>query len=73
MEAKKEALKIVGRLVIANIELKSDLQDLRDALAREATEDASAASADNLDEIISRLHGMASDLEAVRQGKSAAA
>ena len=71
-EAQKEALKIVGRLVIANIELRSDLHDLRDALAREVTEDASVPSAGNLDEIISRLQGVASDLQAVRQGKPAA-
>jgi GAF domain-containing protein len=66
-EAQKEALKIVGRLVIANIELRSDLQDLRDALAREGDEGAPVASAANLDEIISRLQGVASDLQAVRQ------
>jgi len=68
-EAQKEALKILGKLVIANIELRSDLQNLRDTLAREATESASAASAENLDEIILRLQGVASDLQAVRQGK----
>ena len=34
-ETQKEALKIVGRLVIANIELRSDLQELREALAAE--------------------------------------
>jgi GAF domain-containing protein len=71
-EAQKEALKIVGKLVIANIELRSDLQDLRDTLAREATESASTASAENLDEIILRLQGVASDLQAVRQGKTPA-
>jgi len=62
-EAQKEALKIVGKLVIANIELKSDLQDLRDALAREG---AAAVSSVNLEEIISRLQGVASDLQAAR-------
>ena len=65
-ETQKEALKIVGRLVIANIELRSDLQELREALAAEGP---SAAPANNLDEIISRLQGMASDLQAVREGK----
>jgi GAF domain-containing protein len=69
-EAQKEALKILGRLVIANIELKSDLQDLRDALAHEASEDTSAASSANLDAIISRLQGVASDLQAVQQGRT---
>src|SRR6202011_3761579 len=32
-DAQKEALQIVGRLVIANMELRSDLQELKDALA----------------------------------------
>lgn len=65
-EAQKEALKIVGRLVIANIELKSDLQELRDALTREATEKSAVASSASLEEIISRLQGVASDLKSVR-------
>lgn len=69
-DAQKEALRIVGRLVIANFELKRDLQELRDALAREAAGNASGASGNNLDQIISRLQGMASDLQAVREGKS---
>ena len=69
-DAQKKALQILGRLVIANIELKSDLQDLRDALAREATENTSTAPSANLDEIISRLQGVASDLQAVQQGKT---
>jgi GAF domain-containing protein len=69
-DAQKEALQIVGRLVIANIELRNDLEDLRGALAREATEETSAASAGNLDEVISRLQGVASELEAARRGKT---
>jgi hypothetical protein len=69
-DAQKKALQILGRLVIANIELKSDLQDLRDALAREAIEETSAASSANLDAIISRLQGVASDLQAVQQGRT---
>ena len=53
-EAQKEALKIVGRLVIANFELRRDLQELRDALAaRDAAEGPSGALPANLDEIIS--------------------
>ena len=66
-EAQKEALKIVGKLVIANIELRSDLEDLRNALTREATERAADVSSANLEQIISRLQGMASDLQAVRK------
>jgi hypothetical protein len=72
-EEQKKALQILGRLVIANIELKSDLQDLRDALAREARDDTSASSSANLNAIISRLQGVASDLQAVQQGRSSAA
>jgi GAF domain-containing protein len=66
-EAQKEALKIVGQLVIANFELKRDLQELRDALStREATEVLAAELPVNLDEIISRLQGVASDLKSAR-------
>src|SRR5215468_404743 len=72
-DQQKEALKILGKLVIANIELRSDLQDLRDTLAREATEGGTANSPAALEEIISRLQGVASDLQAVRQGNLPAA
>jgi hypothetical protein len=45
------------QLVIANIELRRDLQELKDALAvREADEGPSGEAAAGLDEIISRLH-----------------
>jgi len=70
-ETQKEALKLVGQLVIANFELRRDLQELRDALTREVTESASAASFKNLDDIISRLQGVASDLRAGRQVSAA--
>ena len=70
-EAQKEALKIVGRLVIANFELRRDLQELRDALAaRDAAEGSLGQSSAGLEEIISRLQGVASDLLAVREGKT---
>ena len=66
-----EALKIVARLVIGNMELRNDLQELKDGLAtRDAVEGPSGESAGSLDEIISRLQGVASDLQAVRQGKA---
>jgi two-component system, NtrC family, sensor kinase len=69
-EAQMEALEIVGRLVIANIELRRDLQELKDALtAPDAAEGPSGESAPGLDEIISRLHEVASNLQAVRQGR----
>jgi GAF domain-containing protein len=68
--AQMEALKIVGGLVIANIELRSDLQELKDALAaRDGAEGPSGESAGRLDEIISRLHGVAADLQAAREGR----
>src|SRR5215831_12066795 len=57
-DAQKEALKIVGRLVIANIELRNDVRELREGLTREATERSVGRSAANLDEIISRLQGV---------------
>ena len=66
-DAQKEALRIVGQLVIANFELRRDLQELRQELGRDASVAGSGA---NLDEIISRLQGMASDLQAVRAGKA---
>lgn len=69
-EAQKQALGILGRMVIANIELRSDLQELKNALAaRDAAEGPSGESATGLDEIISRLRDVASDLKAVREGK----
>src|ERR1700724_54545 len=66
-DAQKEALQIVGRLVIANMELRSDLQELKEALARDAVGGLSEGSV-NLEEIISRLQGVASALQAVREG-----
>ncbi len=70
-DTQRRALEILSRLVIANIELQSDLRELKDALAaRDAAEGPSGESAGNLDEIISRLQGVASDLQAVREGKT---
>jgi GAF domain-containing protein len=65
-ETQKEALRLVGQLVIANFELRRDLQELKDALAAHGS---LGESAGGLDEIISRLQGVASDLQAVRQRK----
>jgi hypothetical protein len=63
-------LKIVSRLVIANIELRRDLQELRDALAvRDADEDSAAEADIGLEELISRLHDTLSDLQAARGRK----
>jgi GAF domain-containing protein len=70
-DAQRQALQILGRLVIANIELRSDLQELKAALAaRDVAEGPSGESAAGLDEIISRLSGVAADLKAVREGKA---
>jgi len=69
-DAQKEALEILSRMVIANIELRSDLSELRDALAaRDAAEGPSGEAAAGLDDIMSRLRGIAADLKAVREGK----
>lgn len=68
--AQKEALQILGRMVIANIELSRDLQQLRDALAaRDAAAGPTGESAGGLDDIIARLQNIASDLQAVREEK----
>jgi GAF domain-containing protein len=72
-DTQKKALEILSHLVIANIELRSDLQELKDALAaRDAVEGPSGESAGSLDEIISRLQGVASDLQSVREGRTSA-
>jgi two-component system NtrC family sensor kinase len=69
-DAQTKALEILSHLVIANIELRRDLQELKDALAvREADEGPSGEAAAGLDEIISRLHAVISDLHAVREGR----
>ena len=69
-EQQKEALEILGRMVIANIELQKDLRELKDALAaRDQAEGPSGESATGLDDILSRLHDIAQDLQAVREGR----
>jgi GAF domain-containing protein len=65
----KTALEILARQVIANIELRSDLKELKDALAAEdAVEGLSGEAALGLDEIMANLRRIASDLQAVRGG-----
>jgi len=69
-EAQIEALKIVGRLVIANIELRRDLQELKDALAApDATEGPSGESASRSRRNYFPLHEVASNLQGVREGR----
>jgi GAF domain-containing protein len=70
-DPQRKALEILSRLVIANIELRSDLQELRDALAvRDADEDSAAETDTGLEELISRLHNTLSDLKAARGRKT---
>jgi GAF domain-containing protein len=73
-EQQKQALEILGRMVIANIELQKDLRELKDALAaRDKAEGPSGESAAGLDDIMSRLHNIAEDLQAVREGRQRSA
>jgi GAF domain-containing protein len=65
----KTALEILGRQVIANIELRSNLRELGEALAaRDAAEAAPREAAAGLDEIIAKFRTIIADLEAVREG-----
>jgi two-component system NtrC family sensor kinase len=69
-DRQRRALEILSHLVIANIELRSDLKELRDALAvRDADEDSFAEADTGLEELISRLHDTLSDLQAARGRK----
>jgi GAF domain-containing protein len=69
-ERQTQALEVLSRMVIANIELRSDLGELKAALAaRDATEGPSGESASGLDEIMLRLREVTADLQAVREGK----
>jgi GAF domain-containing protein len=65
------ALEILARQVIANIELRSNLRELRDALAaREAAEGAPQQAAAGLDEIIGKFRTIVADLEVLREGRT---
>jgi GAF domain-containing protein len=68
--AQKTALEILGRQVIANMELRSNLRQLTDALAaREAAEGPSGEAASGLDHIIETLETALLDLRSVREGR----
>jgi len=70
-DEQKRALEILGRQVVANMELRSNLRELKDALAaREAAEGPTGEAAQGLDEIIETLQTAVSDLAAIRQGKA---
>jgi GAF domain-containing protein len=69
-EDQKTALQILGRQVIANMELRSNLRELKDALeAREKAEGPTGDAAAGLDGIIAKLQKLLSDLQAVREGR----
>jgi GAF domain-containing protein len=66
-DTQMRALEILSRLVIANIELRRDLQELRDALTVRDADEHSAAQADvGLEELISHLHDALYNLQAAR-------
>jgi GAF domain-containing protein len=66
----KNALEILGRQVVANMELRSNLRELKEALAaREAAEGPSGEAAAGLDRIIESLETALTDLKDVRQGR----
>jgi GAF domain-containing protein len=70
-DAQRRALGILSRLVIANIELRSDLRELRDALAvRDADEDSAADADTGLEKLISRLHDVLANLQAAQGRKT---
>ena len=66
----KRALEILGRQVIANMELRNNLRELKEALAaRESAEGASGDAATGLDGVIDSLETALSELRAVREGR----
>lgn len=66
----KTALEILGRQVVADMELRSNLRELNEALAaREAAEGPSGEAAVGLDSVIETLDSALSELRAVRLGK----
>ena len=70
-EEQKRALEILGRQVIATIELRRDLRELKEALAaRDAVEGPSGEAAAGLDPIIQKLRDVAAELQAVREGRA---
>ncbi len=69
-DEQKKALELLGRQVVANMELRSNLRELKAALAaRDAAEGPSGEAAAGLDGIIETLENAVSDLRGVRQGR----
>jgi GAF domain-containing protein len=68
----KRALELLGRQVIANMELRNNLRELKQALAaREAAEGPSGEAAVGLDAVIETLDAAVSDLRSIRHGRGA--
>ena len=66
----KTALEILGRQVVANMELRSNLRELKEALAaREAAEGPSGEAAAGLDNVIDSLDEALAKLRTIRAGK----
>jgi hypothetical protein len=66
----KKALELLGRQVVANMELRKNLRELKEALAvRDAADGPSGEAAVGLDEVIQTLDSAVSDLRAIREGK----
>lgn len=69
-EEQRRALAILGRQVIANMELRSNLRELKEALAaREKAEGPSGDAAAGLDGVLDSLATALSELRAVREGR----
>ena len=70
-EQQRKALEILGRQVVANMQLRNNLRELKEALAaRDGAEGPSGQAAAGLDGIIETLETAVSDLRAVRQGRA---
>jgi hypothetical protein len=66
----KTALEILGRQVVANMELRNNLRELKEALAaREAAEGPSGEAAVGLDSVIDSLDEALAKLRTIRAGK----
>ena len=66
----KTALEILGRQVVANMELRTNLRELKEALAaREAAEGPSGEAAVGLDSVIDTLDAALTELRTIRSGK----
>lgn len=66
----QKALELLGRQVIANMQLRNNLRELEAALAaREAAQGPSGEAAIGLDDVIDTLQTAVDDLRAVRAGK----